>query len=131
MSDIEFSILFTPPLVITADGDFKKEVFYKKLPFSHKLKREWRSENARDEKRSQEFQTKEWIAYTFTIPKVIIKKACEDIANEVFNNDNFLKAIERDDSSRVFVEGKYKATSISLIQINPHDFAEQIQKIIE
>jgi len=31
---IKFTITLTPPLVITADGDFSKEVFHGEFPFN-------------------------------------------------------------------------------------------------
>jgi hypothetical protein len=131
MSDIEFSILFTPPLVITADGDWEKEVFYKEPPFSHKLKREWRSENARDAKRSQEFQTKEWIAYTFKLPEATLSIACKYIAKEILNNENFSLATKLEKASKILIEdSNNNSTVISLLKTDVEKLAENIQEIV-
>jgi hypothetical protein len=132
MSDIEFSVLFAPPLVITADGNWEKEVFYKKPPFSHKLKRERSSESARDIKRSQKFQTEEWIAYTFIVPESALSVACEYIAKEIFNNENFPLAAKLKEAPKVLIENSNtNSTVIPLLENDIEKLAKKIQEIVK
>jgi hypothetical protein len=129
MPNTEFTILLTPPLAITADDHWEKEVFYGNFP--HKFQRKLRSDDVKDQERKKKFKGKgEWVAFTFAVPENMIKFAYQDIAKEICNNEKFSKALERESFSEIFVEGSNDSAVISL-HTNAERLAEQIRQIVE
>ncbi|MGI0487132.1 hypothetical protein ACN4EK_16950 [Pantanalinema rosaneae CENA516] len=128
MKKTKFMIVLTAPLVITADGDHSKEAFA--VGFSHLLKGkqiglERKMISTKDNKKIKDLRGDILaIAFTFTIPVPLINSLCGDIANEIFQNDNFSPKL------RILVEGSKDSSVISLSGIDSQELAETIQKIV-
>lgn len=120
----EFSIIFTPPLVITADGDWNKEPFFGPFPYHYERKMIIGSQAFKDKQRAKKLKPGDMVEFSFSVPKALLKKACDEIANEII--------LKGGNSGALFlVEGAKSDSVIALSGIDAQQLAEQIRGIIE
>ena len=128
MQSTKFTIILTTPLVITADGDFSKEAFagdLSRLLETRQIGLERKMINVKDNEKIKDLRGDLLaVAFTFTTPVLLINSLCNDIANEIFQNEFCSPQL------RILVEGTKDSSVISLSGINTQGLAEKIQEIV-
>lgn len=128
MQSTKFTIILTAPLVITADGDFSKEVFsgdFPRLLQARQIGLEKEMISAKDNEKIKDLRGDLLaVAFTFTTPVSSINVLCDEIANEIFQNASFSP------NSRILVEGRKDSSVIALSNINAQGLAERIRAIV-
>jgi hypothetical protein len=120
----EFSIIFTPPLVITADGDWNKEPFSGHFPYHYQRKMIIGGQTFKDKERAKKLKSGEMVDFSFSVPKGLLDKACDEIAKEIILKGGV--------SGELFLVGGAKGDSvIALSGIDAQQLAVQIREIIE
>lgn len=128
MQFVKFSITVTSPFVITADGDFSKELFAgdftTSLP-SKNIQMSTRRVSSKDNPKFGQLKGDQFgTEFQFFAPERAIHALCKNIATEILQHESFSPDL------RILVDGSKNSSVIGLSGIGGAELAKTISQIV-